>query len=218
MGTRRHAKPVIRGDDALRARITQEAARIMAVEGVRDFAAAKRKAAIRLHQAENRHLPSNREIEEALADYLRLFHARELPRILKHLLDTAVEAMRLLKSFDPRLTGPLLQGVATPYSVVQIHAFADDPEQVAVQLHDHGIPYDEDHRRLRYGGDRQETAPVFRFIAGDTAVEVTALPPNAAREAPLSPVDARPMKRAALHDVEQMREDARRDMPPESAG
>jgi hypothetical protein len=203
-----------RGDDALRIRIAQEAARIMAVEGVRDFAAAKRKAAARLNQSENRHLPSNREIEEALADYLRLFHARDLPHILRGLLDTALEAMRLLNPFDPRLTGPVLQGVATPYSEVQIHAFADDPEQVAVLLQDHGIPYDEDHRRLRYGGDRQETAPVFRFIAGDTTVEITALPRAAAREAPLSPVDARPMKRANLRQVERLYADA--SQAPES--
>lgn len=200
--------PGPRGDDALRVRIAQEAARIMAVEGVRDFAAAKRKAAARLNQAENRHLPSNREIEAALADYLRLFHARDLPRILRDLLHTALEAMRLLQAFDPRLTGPVLQGVATPYSEVQIHAFADDPEQVAVLLQDHGIPYDEDQRRLRYGGDRQETAPVFRFVAGDTPVEITALPRAAAREAPLSPVDARPMKRAGLRDVERLHADA----------
>jgi len=208
MTGRRQPGPAVRSDNTVRARITQEAARIMAVEGVRDFAAAKRKAANRLHQAENRHLPSNREIEEALADYLRLFHARELPRILYGLLDTAVSAMQLLKTFDPRLTGPLLQGVATPYSVVQIHAFADDPEQIAVLLHDHGIPYAEDHRRLRYGGDRQETAPVFQFIAGDTAVEITALARAAVREAPLSPVDARPMKRIGLGDVERLRADA----------
>jgi len=208
MAGRHPGIPAPRGDDALRLRIAQEAARIMAVEGVRDFAAAKRKAAARLNQAENRHLPSNREIEVALADYLKLFHARDLPRILRGLLNTALEAMRLLKPFDPRLTGPVLQGMATPYSEVQIHAFADDPEHVALLLQDHGIPYDEDQRRLRYGGDRQETVPVFRFVAGDTPVEITALPRAAAREAPLSPVDARPMKRANLRDVERLHADA----------
>lgn len=207
MAGRRRDNPSGRNDNLLRRRIVQEAARIMADEGVRDFAAAKRKAASRLGQVENRHLPSNREIEEALADYLRLFHAKDLPRTLARLLDTALETMRLLTAFEPRLTGPLLQGVATPYSEVQIHAFADDPEQLALFLHEHHIPYDEDHRRLRYGGDRQETAPVFRFMAGDTTVEIMALPLQAAREAPLSPVDARPMKRASLRDVERLRAD-----------
>ncbi len=207
MAGRRRDNPSGRNEDLPRRRIVQEAARIMADEGVRDFALAKRKAASRLGQAENRHLPSNREIEEALADYLKLFHAKDLPRTLARLLDTALETMRLLTTFEPRLTGPLLQGVATPYSEVQIHAFADDPEQLALFLQEHRIPYDEDHRRLRYGGDRQETAPVFRFVAGDTTVEIMALPLQAAREAPLSPVDARPMRRASLRDVERLRAD-----------
>lgn len=213
MAGRRRDNPSGRGDDLPRRRIIQEAARIMAAEGVRDFAAAKRKAAARLGQVENRHLPSNREIEEALADYLKLFHAKDLPHTLARLLDTALETMRLLMAFEPRLTGPLLQGVATPYSDVQIHAFADDPEQLALCLQEHRIPYDEDHRRLRYGGDRQETAPVFRFVAGNTTVEIMALPLQAAREAPLSPVDARPMKRAGLRDVERLRADAGRATP-----
>lgn len=208
MAGRRRAAPALRGNEQLRSRISQEAARIMAEEGVRDFHAAKRKAAERLHQHENRHLPSNREIETALAEHLKLFHGRELPKILQKLLGVAIETLRLLARFEPRLTGALLSGVATPYSEVQIHAFADDPEALAIFLQEHNIPFEEADRRLRFGGDRQETVPVFRFLAGDTPVEISALPPRAAREAPLSPVDARPMKRASLRDVEQLLADS----------
>lgn len=213
MPARRRPGPTLRGEDLLRQRITQEAARIMAEDGVRDFAAAKRKAAARLNQADNHHLPSNREIEAALADYLRLFRARELPQILRHLLQVALETMRLLEPYGPRLVGPLLQGLATPYSEVQVQVFPDEPEQVAVLLQEHGIPYEEADRRLRYGGDRQAAAPVFRFVAGDTAVEITALPPQAAREAPLSPVDARPMKRAGVQEVERLLADTSLRLP-----
>lgn len=202
-GRRRPAIPS-RGDDLLRERITQEAARIMAEEGVHDFAAAKRKAAARLNQAENRHLPSNREIESALAEYLRLFHSRELPGSLKRLLEVAVDAMQMLAPFEPRLTGPLLNGVATPYSEVPLQVFPDDPEQIALYLREHGIPFEQDARRVRFGGDRSDTIPVFRFMAGDTALEISVLPPSGLREAPLSPVDARPMKRATLKEVERL--------------
>ena len=89
----------------------------------------------------------------------------------------------------------------------------DDPEQLAVWLHEHGIPYEESNRRLRFGGDRQETVPGFRFVAGDTQIDVTAFPPEAAREAPLSPVDARPMRRANLKDVERLLEAASAQQP-----
>jgi hypothetical protein len=214
-GRRRNSLPA-RGDDLLRQRIVQEAARIMAEEGVQDFAAAKRKAAARLNQAENRHLPSNREIESALADYLRLFHARDLPHTLRQLLNVALDAMHLVARFDPRLTGPLLSGVATAYSAVPLQVFPDDPEQVAVLLHEHGIPFEQDRRRMRFGGDRQEEVPLFRFVAGDTPVEISVLPPQGLREAPLSPVDARPMKRANLKEVERLYADVavHGDTPP----
>jgi len=206
MSTRRAASRSARGGEEMRQRITREAARIMAEEGVQDFHAAKRKAAARLGHDEARHLPSNREIEDALASHLQLFHARDLPNTLRHLLGLALEAMRLLVRFEPRLVGPLLSGIATPYSDVQIHAFPENPEQIAVLLQERGIPYEESDRRMRFGGDRQESIPVFRFLAGDTAVEVNAFPPQAAREAPLSPVDARPMKRAGLKEVERLLE------------
>ncbi len=58
-----------RGGEQLRYHLSQEAARIMAEEGVRDYHAAKCKAAVRLNQAEARNLPSNREVEDALRYY-----------------------------------------------------------------------------------------------------------------------------------------------------
>jgi len=55
---------------------------------------------------------------------------------------------------------------------------------------------------LRVGGDRIETVPAYSFLAEDIPVEVSVFSPTAAREAPLSPVDGRPMKRAGLKEVE----------------
>ena len=62
-------RPVLHthGAEEIRQRISREAARIMAEEGVRDFHTAKRKATERLNLPEARHLPSNQEIEQALA-------------------------------------------------------------------------------------------------------------------------------------------------------
>ena len=199
----RRAVPFARGEDQIRQRIVQEAARIMAEDGVRDFALAKRKAAQRLNHSDNRHLPSNREIEEALADYLNLFHASTLKRDLRAQLTVAADALRMLAGFEPRLTGPLLNGLATAYAEIPLQVFTDQPEQVALFLRDHGIPFEESSRRVRFGGDRQETATVYRFIAGDTPIEITVLPRLALREAPLAAVDGQPMKRASLRDVEQ---------------
>ena len=177
----------------------------MAEEGVLDFHAAKRKAVDRLNLPEGQHLPSNPEIERALSEHLHLFHARDLPQILHRLRRLAVQAMRLLERFEPRLVGSLLSGNVTQFSEIELHVTADTPELVAFFLAEQGIPYEEDNKRLRYGGDRSETLPVYRFLAENTAIEVTVFTPTAAREAPLSPAYSRPMKRAALKDVEALR-------------
>ena len=188
-----------------RLRISREAARLMAEEGVLDFHAAKRKAAERLNLPDGQHLPSNPEIEQALSEHLQLFHARDLPQTLHRLRRLAVQAMRLLERFEPRLVGSLLSGNVTRFSEVELHVTADTPELVAFFLQQQSIPYEVTSKRLRFGGDRSETCPAYRFLAETTAIEVTVFTPTAAREAPLSPVDGRPMKRAALKDVEALR-------------
>jgi hypothetical protein len=197
-------RPALRahGADEIRQRLSREAARIMAEEGVHDFHAAKRKAADRLNLPDARHLPSNQEIELALAEHLQLFHARQLPQTLQYLRRLALEAMRFLERFEPRLVGSLLTGHVTRFSEIQLHITADSPELVAFFLRDHGIPYEETSKRLRFGGDRSEMVPVYGFLAKDTTIEVSVFSVTSAREAPLSPVDGRPMKRAGLKEVE----------------
>jgi len=190
------------GAEETRQRISREAARIMAEDGVRDYHAAKRKAAERLNLPEARHLPSNQEIEQALTEHLQLFHARQLPQTLQHLRRLAVDAMRFLERFEPRLVGSLLSGNVTRYSEIQLHVAADTPETVAFFLQEHGIPFEETSKRLRFGGDRSETVPVYGFFAEEIPVEVSVFSAITAREAPLSPVDGRPMKRAGLKEVE----------------
>ena len=59
----------------LRLALAQEAARVMAEHGIRDFLAAKRKAAERFGLVDSAVLPKNTEIEAALAQYQRLFAA-----------------------------------------------------------------------------------------------------------------------------------------------
>jgi predicted nucleotidyltransferase len=202
MAGRRRPVSHAHGAEEIRQRISREAARIMAEEGVRDFHTAKRKAAERLNLPEARQLPSNQEIEQALTEHLQLFHARQLPQTLRHLRSLAVKAMQLLERFEPRLVGSLLSGNVTRFSEIQLHVTADTPEIVAFFLQEHGIPYEESSKRLRFGGDRSEMVPVYGFLAEDTAIEVSVFTPKTARESPLSPVDSRPMKRASLKEVE----------------
>jgi hypothetical protein len=190
--------------EQMRLRLAREAARIMADGNTRDYATAKRKAAERLAAPDTRHLPSNEEIEQELRRYLELFQGAKLPDRLAHLRGLALEAMRFLQTFEPRLVGSVLAGTVTEYAIIELHVGADTPEQVALWLSDNDIPYEQSERRLRFGGDRYETLPTYRFTANDVTVELCVFNPRSMREAPLSPVDGKPMKRANVREVETL--------------
>ncbi|HET7588524.1 MAG TPA: hypothetical protein VFL45_10650 [Gammaproteobacteria bacterium] len=198
-------KYVSRNDQADRLRIAQEAARILAEEGVRDFLLAKRKATERLGMdARSRNLPTNREIEDALAEHHRLFHADTHERRLRELREAARRAMRLLAPFNPRLVGGVLSGLAAEHAPVQLHLFADAAEQVAIHLMDRQIQYELDERRLKQPRGEGQNYPLYCFMLADVVIEATVFPYNAIRQAPASPVDGKPMKRAALEEVEAL--------------
>jgi hypothetical protein len=205
---RQRSKPNSPAADDLRRRIATDAARIMAEEGVRDFQSAKRKAAARLGLPETRHLPGNDEVDSALQEHLRLFHGGRLAQSVRRLRELAAEAMRFLARFEPRLVGPVLSGTVTSASAIELHLTADTPEEIGFWLQEHGIPYELTDRHLRFGGDRQETFPAYRFTADDVAVELCIFDRLEAREAPLSPVDGKPMKRANLREVENLMSEA----------
>jgi hypothetical protein len=198
------SKPQAPGADQLRQHIAAAAARIMAEEGVRDFQAAKRKAAARLGLPETKHLPGNEEVESALQEYLRLFHAGRLVQSMRRLRELAADAMRFLAKFEPRLVGPVLSGTVTPASAIELHLTADTPEEIGFWLEEHGIPYRQADRRLRFGGDRYESFPAYSFTADDVPVELCVFGHREARETPLSPVDGKPMKRANLRELENL--------------
>ena len=202
------AKPNSLGEDQLRTHIATDAARIMAEEGVRDFHTAKRKAAARLGLPETKNLPGNDEVDAALQEYLRLFHGGRLNQSVRRLRELAAEAMRFLSKFDPRLVGPVLSGTVTSASEIEIHLTADTPEEIGFWLQEHSIPYEQADRRLRFGGDRQETFPAYRFTADNVPIELCIFDQREARESPLSPVDGKPMKRANLREVENLMTEA----------
>ena len=191
-------------DSRTRILLAQESARIMAEEGIRDFGQAKRKAAGRLGVTSRALLPGNVEIEQALLEYQRLFKSGEQHDRLRILRETAVEAMRFFARFRPRLVGPVLTGTAGPGSGVNLHLFADTPEEVVMFLLDHDIPFETTERRLKVGKGEYGFFPVYSFGAGEVGVELTVFERKAEREAPRSPVDGRPMHRAALAEVEAM--------------
>lgn len=196
-------------DQQMRTRIAQEAARLMSEEGVRDFYVAKRKAAQHLGAPDTRNMPRNQEVEAALHEYQRLFRGQEQVDQLNGLRESAVQAMHFLATFQPRLVGSVLSGTAGEHANINLHLFADTPEEVSLFLMDNNIPFQPSTRRLRIGRDDWEEFPCYEFLAGAYPVELVVFPSEGRRDAPRSPVDGRPMQRARIDEVELLLTDSR---------
>ncbi len=190
----------------MRVRIAQEAARLMSEEGVQDFYAAKRKAAQHLGAPDTRNMPRNQEIEAELLAYRRLFGGTRQDDHLKTLRTAATQAMRFLSAFRPRLVGSVLSGTAGQHADINLHLFADTPEEVSLFLLDNSIPFKSAQKRLRVTRDSWQEFPAYEFMAGEHPVELVVFPLEGRREAPRSPVDGRPMQRARLEEVERLLE------------
>jgi hypothetical protein len=190
-----------RSNPQQRTLLAQAAARLMAEGGVRDFAIARRKAAEQMGISNKRSLPDNAEIEAALREYQQLFQRDSQKQELHELRQSALQAMKLLAPFSPRLVGPVLNGSADRHSPIYLHLFADTGEQVDIFLLEHKIPCEHGERLVRYSGGREERRPLFRFQAGEHAIELTVFPPNGIRQAPLSPLDDKPTRRADREEL-----------------
>ena len=194
-----------RVDSNTRQRLAQAAARLMADHGIKDFRLAKQKAAKSEGVTDKHVLPSNAEIEQALAEYQRLFHADSHSQYLSELRDTAIKAMHMLESFKPHLVGSVQRGTAGKHSDVNLHVFTDHPETVGFHLDDHTIPYQQGEKRLRTSKDKYEYYPSYSFIAGDIPIDIVVFPFDGQRQAPLSPLDGKPMQRDDVKKVETQR-------------
>lgn len=192
----------------MRVRIAQEAARIIAEEGIDDFLVAKRKAAQHLGAPDTRHMPRNTEIETALISYQKLFQSASQPQQLEALRRAAVSSMRFFEKFRPRLVGPVLSGTATAFSDITLHVFAESAKELNFFLIGHQIPFDTEQRRFRFERDCWVELPAYRFVAGDSRIALVVFPLSGHREAPRSPIDGKPMERASIAVVEALLPDA----------
>ena len=180
-----------------RHRLAHEAARLMAESGIRDYHQAKLKAADRLGIHDDASLPRNREIEDALREYQRLFQGEAQAAGLRQRREAALRALEFFAMFDPRLVGPVLEGTADRNSPVALQLYTDDADAVARHLDQHAIPAEARSRRLRLDRERLIDAPVWLFSAEELTFDLTVLPHDALRQAPLSPIDEKPMRRAS---------------------
>lgn len=191
-------------NDRARKVLAQEAARIIVEQGIEDYRVAKTKAAERLGMTERGSLPGNPEIEHAVSEHLKLFGRESHLDLLRVLREAAISAMSLLAPFTPRLVGPVLHGTAAANSAVNLHVFSDSAELVAQALRDSSVQYRLFERRLKSRRDQADNFSAFRFIHDNSSIEATVFPVNGVRQAPISPVNGKPMRRADLNAVMEL--------------
>jgi hypothetical protein len=190
--------------DHLRSAVAQEAARLMAEHGIQDFHLAKRKAAERFGVAEGSLLPKNTEIEAALVSYQQLFGGEQHAANLREQREVALDAMRMLEKFEPRLVGAVLSGAATEHADIQLHVFSDSPEAVYTHLLDRRFEYEVFERKVKITSERLIGVPTARFEVRHAMVEAFVFQKDGIRQAPIGPVDGRPMRRAGIAEVMEL--------------
>jgi hypothetical protein len=188
----------------LRRRVAIEAARLISEGGLRDYQAAKRKAAMSLGVTGEANVPDNGEVEEALREHQRLFQSASQPRHLRRLREAACEALRFFDRWQPLLVGAVQDGSADQHSAVCLHLFGDDPGEIVRFLDNHAIPCRELQRRLRFSHHATAEFPAFTFSADGIPVDVTVLPCAQRHQAPLDRRGERPMQRLTLAALETL--------------
>lgn len=191
-------------NDRPRLAVAQEAARIMADHGISDYHAAKRKAALRLGLGNGGALPSNVEVEAALKEHHRLYSEEDHVASIQRRRRIVLSLMLELEQYEPRMVGPLLAGTAALDAPANLHLFADSAEDIAWFLSGRDIEWRPFERRVRIRRGQSAAYPGYRFIWQSLQIEATVFPFDGLRQAPLSPVDAKPMRRASIKKVSKL--------------
>ena len=184
----------------MRARIAAAAARLMAEDGIDDFALAKRKAARQLGAAETESLPRNDEIEAELRAYRALYQADEHPQLIDELRRLALDAMRALERFSPYLTGPVLKGIAGPYAEIELQLFPDSTKDVEIFLLDQNVPFTTQETR-RYSGDQPRAVSLISLLWQGVPLRLAIFDPRDERLALKTSVAGRAIERAGIAEV-----------------
>jgi hypothetical protein len=187
----------------MRAAIAAAAARIMAEGGIDNFALAKRKAARQLGATDKQALPGNDEIEAELRAYLELYQAEEHPDRIRELRRIALAVMHELKEFTPYLTGPVLKGIAGPYSDIELQLFPDSGKDVEIFLLNRNIAFTSAEAR-RFSGDRARSVTVLELDWEGAPVKLSLFDSRDERIALKTTQEGRVMDRAGIPEVSAM--------------
>lgn len=187
----------------MRARIAAAAARLMAEDGIEDFALAKRKAARQLGASDTHSLPANEEVEAELIAYQSLYQGDEQRDRIRELREIALDAMRELEIFNPYLAGPVLKGTAGRYADIDLQLFTDDLKGVELYLLNRDLPYEVSEQR-HYSGDEKREVQMLHLEWQGVPLNLAVYPANDERRALKGSLGGRNIERANIDALAQL--------------
>lgn len=143
--------------------------------------------------------PPLQDLRATIESYRTLFHP-EQAAALRQLRQRALEAMRQLIEFEPRLFGPAIHGDG-PLDLIRLLLKVQPAEKLMMHLDDRHIPWQSSETPLNFGGGRQARQPGARFMAGDQRVELVILDAENRSDPPRDPIGGGPLE---MLDIEQL--------------
>jgi hypothetical protein len=190
--------------------IAAEAARLMYEEGVKEYFTAKRLAAKRvLGKVEGKRtryrpvsLPSNGEIRDALLALAEAAEGAGRTRKLFAMRVVALETMRELERFSPRLIGSVSTGHVRRGSDIDLSLFTDDDEAVELHLQSLGWRFETERVSIHKFGEIRDY--LHHHVEARFPIELTVYPARELRFRPRSSTDGLPIVRLRSSAVESL--------------
>lgn len=201
----------------LRRRVAWEAARLIYTHEESEYFRAKMKAARRLVSAEFQpsDLPSNREIRDEIQAMARRAAEPGCDAGLRAMRQQALQMMRRLYRFRPRLVGRVWEGQHRPGQTIELCVFTDRLESLTAALEAEGISYELNQFQVRKG--RQEHVLTRVLIDGPWRFELSVYPLGQAHRPLRNGITGQPIEGASISELEQAVERQPPALPAEGA-
>ncbi len=191
-------------DVKLRHAIALEAARLMYERVESEYFTAKRKAASRLCRGNVKpsDLPSNAEIREQIQVFARIHEGDRRTEDLKDMRLAALQMMRLLRPFRPRLIGSVMTGHVRKGSDIDLHVFSTSAALITDILEKEGYQYDVERKQIV----KHDEARIFTHIHvfDRFNFELTVYAEDQAHYVFKSSITGKAIERASIRELEEL--------------
>ncbi|MEM7255029.1 MAG: hypothetical protein AAF493_26810, partial [Pseudomonadota bacterium] len=146
-------------------------------------------------------LPTNAELEHAVAEYQRIFHPDAHREWVRSLRDVALAALSELSDFSPRVVLDTIGNAGDVRGAIRLFAFHEPSEAVGSHLANLGYAVEAGQRRFRFSKGEARVVPSYLYRREDIDIEVCVFPYRGRSQQPRSGPQQRPIKTASRYDL-----------------